>query len=160
MVLIAGVMLLSCGKKEREEATPAPAESQISQEAHKDSTSAEKYYFGIDRDFLGSLKQGDTFEIATRNQEMIYKLNVRRVQEAIPGITSISANVEDTNTGLATLLFRDGKLTGVLDIYKGGIKYRVQYDSSESTHFLQEILPEEMDALEGGTPLSPRKGMK
>jgi hypothetical protein len=120
-----------------------------------DTLSAEKYYFEMDLEFLSSLKRGDTFEITTTNREMALTLDVRRVQETIPGITTISANIGNKETGLATLLLRDNRLTGMVELYKENKKYRVQYDTAQNASYLQKILPEEMDVLEGAKPLSP-----
>ena len=86
---------------------------------------------------------------------MALTLDVRRVQETIPGITTISANIGNKETGLATLLLRDNRLTGMVELYKENKKYRVQYDTAQNASYLQKILPEEMDVLEGAKPLSP-----
>ncbi|MCH2449297.1 MAG: hypothetical protein MK198_04050 [Gracilimonas sp.] len=154
ITLVLVLSLFCCTKKEQGKEGNVTEEVHPTQSVVPDTLSAEKYYFETNLEFLSSLKRGDTFEITTTNREMALTLDVRRVQETIPGITTISANIGNKETGLATLLLRDGRLTGMVELYKENKKYRVQYDTTQNASYLQKILPEEMDVLEGAKPLS------
>ncbi len=155
VVLILVLSLFSCSKKEQKKEGSVEKEVPPTQSIQEDSLSAEKLYFEADMKALGLLKKGDTFEIKTKDGEKAMTLGVRRVQETIPGITSISANIENKETGLATLLLRDGRLSGMLELYQENTKYRVKYDTVQNAPYLQEMVPDELDVLEGGEPLKP-----
>lgn len=157
IALVSVLSLYSCAKKEQEKQGSVMKEAQPALSAPSDTVSAEKYYFETDIKAIGSLKRGDTFEITTRNGEMALTLDVRRVQQTIPGITSISANIGNKETGLATLLLRDGRLTGMAELYKENKNYRIQYNAAQNSSYIQEILPGEMDVLEGGEPPNSRE---
>jgi hypothetical protein len=152
VVVVGFLMLTSCGKQEKK----SPQTSEEPQEIQaEDSLSAKKEFVEVDMSTVSSIKKGESFEIKVQNEDQAFQLQVRRVQESIPGITSISANIGDRDTGLATLLLRNGKLSGILDLYKEGKSYKVGYDSTASAHYIQEILPEDRDELEGSAPLVP-----
>lgn len=102
---------------------------------------------------LTGLKQGDTFQITNTSLDTTYQLVVRRNQEVIPGSVGLSANMPDRETGFASLVIQGEKLTGSLRFYKQEKRYRIQYDSASSGYYLSEILPEDVDELEGSTPL-------
>ncbi|MCP9291269.1 hypothetical protein [Gracilimonas sediminicola] len=155
VALVSVLSLFSCSNKEQEKEASVMKEVKPNQSEPSDTVSAEKYYLEADIEALSVLKKGDTFEVKTKEGQMALTLDVRRVQETIPGITSISANIGNKEKGLATLLLRDGRLTGMLDLYQENKKYRVQYDTERNASYIQEILPGEMDVLEGGKPLNP-----
>ena len=153
-IILIGLVLLACGKTEQNE-TPAKPDSQSVQP--EDTTDNERLYVNLDVAAASALKQGDTLRIGMEGQDKVFNLQIRKLQESIPGITSISANIESRDTGLATLILRDGKLSGMLDLYSQNLKYRVQYDSTRQSHYLEELLPEDLDQMEGSAPLEPGK---
>jgi hypothetical protein len=104
---------------------------------------------------MDDLSSGDTLSIKQNESDSSYQLVIRRVQETIPGIMSISANVEDQDTGLATLIYRDGQLSGFMDMYKSNTRWQIEYDSLNSGYYLTKIDPDSIDELEGGEALSP-----
>jgi hypothetical protein len=160
-ILFVGLITLSaCGgeKKNAEEQEPIAEETEQMENQpvkNADSLSTDKETIDVDMSKVNSLKKGDSFIIQKADGSESFNLKVRRVQETIPGITSISANIEDQGTGLASLLLRDGKLTGLMDLYKARTRYRVGYDSVAGAHYVQEVLREEMDIKEGSAPLVP-----
>ena len=148
-LLIIGLMI-SCGKTPEQKGAKVSENQPVQSEG---SVATDKYFFEADSAALSALKQGDTYVISVPEQEKAFDLKVQRVQETIPGITSISANIVDRETGLATLMWRDGRLSGTLDLYKENLKYTVQFDTSRKAHFIRELKAEETKELEGGEPL-------
>lgn len=159
-VLVAGmVTMIGCGEERKSEEQPqALAENEQMENQpvkNSDSLSTEKEPIEVDMSVVNSIKKGGSFVIRKADGEEVFNLQVRRVQQTIPGITSISANIEDQGPGLASLLLRDGQLTGIMDLYKQKVRYRVGYDSVAGAHYVQEMLKEEMDVIQGSAPLVP-----
>jgi hypothetical protein len=115
----------------------------------------QKFNVSLDLSGISELSEGDTLSIMKNETDERYHLVIRRVQETFPGIMSISANVEDKDTGLATLIYRDGHLSGFMDMYKSNIRWEVNYDSVKNSYYLTEIDPEDIDEMEGGEALTP-----
>ncbi len=159
-VLVTGmVTMISCGEEKKSAEQPqALAENEQMENQpikNSDSLSTDKELIEVDMNVVNSIKKGGSFVIRKEEGGEEFNLQVRRVQQTIPGITSISANIEDQGTGLASLLLRDGQLTGIMDLYKQKVRYRVGYDSVAGAHYVQEMLKEEMDVLQGSEPLVP-----
>lgn len=140
-MILLSLTIISCGNSERDKAPESVAE-------------IEKEIVEIDMDSVSSVKQGETFTIKKANGEREFKLLVNRAHEAIAGIISISAYVEDRETGLAALVLRDGKLAGNIELYKEKLRFRVGYDTTTNQHYIQE---QEFvnNELPGSEPLDP-----
>lgn len=114
-----------------------------------------KIYVSTDLPEMSELSEGDTLKITVDETDEMYQLIVRKVQENIPGIQSISADIGNRESGLATLIFRDGRLSGFMDIYKSNKRWQIEYDDEKNAYYLNVIMPEDRDELEGGEPLTP-----
>lgn len=130
-------------------------EKRTSENNQLTETESTRLYVNPSLPDMSNLVQGDTLSIEVKDSEEIYWLKVRRVQETIPGIMSISAFVEDQQTGQATLIYRDGRLSGFMDMYKTNVRLQLEYDEDTKAYYLNEIDPDEIDELEGGEPLTP-----
>lgn len=141
-VLIIAVVIfqIGCAEKKAPETETVPAAEQ---------------YISLDISAFSDLSQGDTLSVRVDDSEVSYQLIVRRIQENIPGVVSISANVGDVETGSANLIFREGRLSGFMDIYEDGKRWQVEYNAEKDAYYLKEIKPEDRDELEGGEPLTP-----
>ncbi|MGN8225453.1 hypothetical protein [Gracilimonas sp. BCB1] len=150
------VMAISCGKAEQNKGSEV--ESNQVQAINEDSSATEKMYIEMDIEGIPSLKRGDSLEISvTGNEGENMNLQIRRVQEMMPGITSVSAFVGSSETGQATLTVKGQKVTGIIDLFDQKKKYTFAYDSAASSYYLQPINPEDMDVLPGSKPLSPNE---
>lgn len=158
-VLFLAVAFASCGQ-ENKETVPDGEESGAEQAPVEDTQpqlSQEQEYIEVNIDTLRSLKQGDQISMENTRRSETYNLVIRRVQETMPGLISISANIEDRDNGLATLILRDNdRLSGMLQFYKENQRFQIAYDSAAVQHYLTEVNPEEIDELEGGKPLEPK----
>lgn len=160
LIVIGAIVVVSCTeeKKSADQTEPVAKEMESMEKEptqNVDSLSTVKESIEVDMSVVSSAKKGDSFTITKADGSRVFNLEVRRSQETIPGITSISANIEDRGTGLASLLLRDGKLSGLMDLYKERTRYRVGYDLVKGAHYVQEMPKEEMDVIQGSEPLSP-----
>lgn len=105
---------------------------------------------------LQEAKRGDRIILQINDQEKSYELVVQRVQEQVPGIKNISAHIVNKETGLATLNLRDGRLSGILDIYKEDLRYRIGYDSSQDQYFVLETKVQSLEEKAGDDPMTPK----
>ncbi|MEX0846012.1 MAG: hypothetical protein WD022_12065 [Balneolaceae bacterium] len=158
LILIAGLFVFSnsCGNENQKAQKTSTNDMENSEVYDEAADSSSMYYIEIDLSKLEELSQGDKINLSLIDQDKSYTLVVRRAQETMPGILSISANIEDRETGLASLNFREGRLTGMLDFYKENTRYRVSYDPKKNMHFILEVLPSERDEKEGGDPMTPK----
>lgn len=140
LIIIIAISLMGCGEKKTPETEPVSESEQ---------------YISLDTSNFSDLSRGDTLSIKVDDSEVKYQLVVRRVEEAIPGIMSISANVGDVETGAANLIFREGRLSGFMDIYEPNERWQIEYNDEKDAYYLKEIKPEDRDELEGGVPLTP-----
>ncbi len=118
-----------------------------------------KIYVSTKLNGITEVAAGDTLRIDVNETDEMYQLIIRRIQENIPGIKSISAVIGDQETGLATLIYRDGRLSGFMDMYVTNKRWQIEYDEENNSYYLNEIKPEDRDELEGGEPLTPPNGM-
>lgn len=117
----------------------------------------ERVFIELDIAELASSKTGDEISISLADGSS-YSLLIQRKEEVMPGITNISAFVNDRETGQAVLVFRDDKLAGSVNMYSEGKSYKLGYDEESEQHFLVLVDPTKKDALPGGEPLEvPRK---
>lgn len=145
--IVVLVFVLACSKSEtpeKENSTPAP----IVQDE-----SVAKIFVDIESDQLTSPKNGDAISVRVEDGSM-YTLYITRIEETIPGIISISANVENKEVGQAMLILRDGKLAGSVNMYSDGTSYNIAYDNEVQRHFITLVNPENRDVLPGGEPLT------
>lgn len=139
------VLLSGCGNSEEESSNVAP----------KPEKSVQKVPVSLNLSKIAQLSEGDTLTIMSNDTDERFDLVIRRTQETIPGIMSISANVNNQQTGLATLIYREGQLSGFMDMYESKIRWQVNFDSTDNGYYLTEIDPEDIDEMEGGEALSP-----
>lgn len=161
MVLFA--LIVSCGQDDKADKLKEKESGRSQAAGQSPQISKEKEYVDLGKSIstLNELRQGDVFEITNTRRNETHKLVIRRVQETLPGLLSISANIETKDTGLATLILRDKeRLLGTLHFYKENTRFRIAFDSAASRHYLTELSPEELDELEGGSPLDPSKDQK
>ncbi|WP_157939414.1 hypothetical protein [Gracilimonas amylolytica] len=118
-----------------------------------------KIYVSTKLNGITEIAAGDTLRIDVNETDEMYQLIIRRIQENIPGIKSISAVIGDQETGLATLIYRDGRLSGFMDMYVTNKRWQIEYDEENNSYYLNEIKPEDRDELEGGEPLTPPNEM-
>lgn len=146
-IVLGCLFMASCTKTEQGKLSEAPGEPS--------EKTFEKIYLTLDVGQVSSLESGDEYILRTEDEQREFVLQVQRVQETMPGIITIAANVEDRDTGLASLVIKNNRITGSLDLYKENIRYKVRFDSTSNSHYIQEMTPEEREQREGGTPLLP-----
>lgn len=116
-----------------------------------------RIYFEIDAEDFESIESGDEIRMDLMESGS-YTIKIRRVEETMPGIVSISAFLNDEKTGQATLIFREGKLSGQVTINEEGKMYTLGFDEEEDLHFLFPVDPENRDVLRGDEPKEVPRG--
>lgn len=139
--------MASCTKTEQEKSSETPGE--------QSEENFEKIYLTLDVEQISSLESGDEYIFSTEDEQREFELRIRRIQESMPGIITIAADIEDRDTGLASLVIKDNRIIGSLDLYEENIRYKVRFDSTSNSHYIQEMTPEEREQREGGTPSLP-----
>lgn len=163
-MLGVSITLAACGnessKSESEQETltqsdeaAESAETEVQDEIRDESTRSD---IEIDLSQLNEAKSGDQVELLVPGEEKSYVLIIQRVQEQVPGIKSISAHIDNKETGLATLSLRDGRLSGIIDVFKEGLRYRIGYDSSEDQYFILETEVKSREEKIGEDPMTPK----
>ncbi len=143
-------LALGCGASEEKKKSISDASNSSSM-----NDTAKKTPIIFEPGNIAELKKGDQFTISSTDTSIAFNLEVRRLQETVPGIISISAFVEEMKTGQAVLILRDEKISGQIDLFKQNIKYLVAYDSADGTHYIQEVNSDSLDEIEGSQPLVP-----
>ncbi len=146
--IVVVIFAFACTKSEvpeKENSSPAPdvQEEMIA-----------KIFVDIEADQLASPKKGDAISVMVEDGSM-YTLYITRIEETMPGIISFSADVENKEVGQATLILRDGKLAGSINMYSDGTSYNVAYDNEVQRHFITLVNPENRDVLPGSEPIRP-----
>ncbi len=136
---------LACTKAEKK------SEEKTQEEQPELTEEPTKTYLEIDVIELESIEAGDEIRLELIESEM-YTLIIQRAEETMQGIVSISAIVNNEETGQANLIFREGKLSGQMTMHTKGIMYNLGFDENEQLHFISPIDPEERDILPGGEP--------
>ena len=152
---LTSFLVFSCGKSGQE--NEPKTEASQTEALKQDTAKAERLYINFDIETLASVKKGDSFEIEVAEKDEPLNLQIRRAQETIGGITSISANIGNGDKGQATLVLRDKKLSGIVDFFDEKKKYSLQYDSTRNSYYMLQMLPENMDVLPGSAPLTPNR---
>ncbi|GAB5410380.1 MAG: hypothetical protein BalsKO_27450 [Balneolaceae bacterium] len=116
-----------------------------------------KVYLKLDVEKLSSLKSGDEL-VFTLESGSMHTLKIQGMEETMPGIMAISSYIDDLETGQATLILRDGKLAGSVNMYSEGVSYKVGFDEGSGSHYLVPINPDERDVLQGGEPKTVPSG--
>lgn len=147
ILLITAVLTLSaaCTKSEatdEKKSTEAPQIAEVTS----------KIFVSIDMEEFTEAKKGDEISVSIQDGS-VYTLRINRMEETMPGIVSISADIENKETGQAILILRDGKLTGSINMYGDGVSYKLDYDTEAKQHFITLIDPATKDVLKGGEPL-------
>ena len=146
-------VITTCGSPEKEKKVKSTANADITNQ----QLMAAHIYVEITPANLTNIKKGDDLMVVSEDSAKTFTLNVRRVSEAISGITSISTYVDNSETGQAALILRDGMLSGQIDLFDQDIRYRVGYDTTRQAHYLQRVNKDSLDVMEGGEPLVPKR---
>lgn len=101
---------------------------------------------------ITNLQRDDQFQIHLDSNLSVTAV-VRRNEEQVSGIQSLSANLQEPHTGNVTVTIRDGKMTGFMDVLSENRLFHIQYDERNSMHFLAEIDRNKLDIQEGSEPL-------
>ncbi|MAO66544.1 MAG: hypothetical protein CL666_16255 [Balneola sp.] len=151
-IIIASIFLtaVACGSSEKEN-EPEKVASDITEQ----KLTADHIYIEVSPSDLGSVKKGDEINLAAEDTSMSFTLTIRRVSEAVKGIKSISAYVDDSETGQAALIFRGGRLSGQIDIFDQDLRYSVAFDTAQGAYYLQQVNKDSLDVLQGSKPLTP-----
>ncbi|MEQ9308023.1 MAG: hypothetical protein RLN90_01110 [Balneolaceae bacterium] len=125
---------------------------------NKASTSAEnvlsesKKIIEVDRLQLVEINEGDTIDI-NLNGEIWNQLKVTLVESSMPRIIGVSADIVDGETGHASFILRDGKMSGTITLYTQGETYNLRYDEAVAKHYIELVNREQKNVLLGGEPL-------
>lgn len=142
-ILITGT--LACAKADK-------ASNESASYSQEESTQTQpRISLELDVEELTSSGPGDELSV-TLADGSVYSLQIRQMEETMPGIVAISAYVNDQETGQATLILRDGKLAGSVNMYSDGMSYELGFDEDSGSHYIIPVNPEERDVLPGGTP--------
>lgn len=150
--VFVGIMVIAisaCGGSEKKE------KAEISNPKSVDPVEKARMYFKANMSKMSDLSKNDTLTFNLSNSDEKFQLMIRKIEETMPGILSISADVENKGTGLAFLLYRDGGISGFIDMYGSNQRFQIMYDQEPDAYYLNEIKPEDRDELEGGIPLTP-----
>lgn len=148
-VLFLVVISFACSSETKTKTEAAP-ESKVEEQ------SSSKTMINLDISELAKANQGDAIEVTLQDGSS-YSMIIQRKEETMPGIVSISAIINNKETGLATLILRDNKLAGNVAMYEVGLSYSVSYDEESQQHYIIEVDPNEKDVLPGGDPLKAPK---
>ena len=135
----------ACAKAEK---TPGESESSTQQETVQATS---QILVELDMEKLSASESGDELSFSLSDGS-VYTLKIQQMEETMPGIFAISAFVDDRETGQATLILRNGKLAGSVNMYSDGMRYELGFDEDSDSHYLLPINPDERDVLPGGTP--------
>ncbi|MDR9414788.1 MAG: hypothetical protein RI564_00800 [Gracilimonas sp.] len=151
---IAIAVVSGCGSPETKEESKASS-TDITQQKLK----AERTFVQLAGDDLENLSQGSSFTLTSEetNSPINLSFQVTRKQETMPGITSITAQTINEANGQAALLIRGGKLSGRIDLFSANKRYRLAYDTTRESHFLEIVIPDSLDELEGSSPMTPKR---
>lgn len=152
MISVSLGVMVACGSSEKEE-QPQTEHADITDQKLR----AEHIYVEVSPSDLSTIKKGDDLLIASDDSATSFTLNIRRVSESIPGIQSITAYVDNSETGQAALVLRDGTLSGQINLFTQKIRYQVGFDSTQNAHYVQQVHQDSLDVLEGGKPLVPKQ---
>ncbi|MDR9417615.1 hypothetical protein [Gracilimonas sp.] len=144
-------LITSCGNKKENE-----TENQTSETTSENVAESNLIYTDLTLERVQGLNKGDTLTVSLTDGDEVYRLAVRDNKETLPGIQSIRADVEDKETGAASIFIRDGKLSGSMQLYGQDLYYTIKYDSVQASYYLMEIPEGEREELPGSAPLVPK----
>lgn len=148
-IMIVGFFtIIACGEDEKKEETTQ------SSEIVDIKTDSNFTYFDLDVESLKKIKSGQEHTMRV-SDEKEYRLIVRQAKQNIPGVYAISANIENKETGLASIIIQNDRATGSIDLYKTNQSYHIKYDSLEASHYLVEIEREVRESRNGGLMEEP-----
>ncbi|SMO63871.1 hypothetical protein [Gracilimonas mengyeensis] len=149
------IVAIGCGPSDNKTSEKPNADSAPIEAPSQPTLTQQKEYIktNVPISSLNELSQGDSMNITNTIRNETYTLKIRSVRNTLPTVVSITANIEDRETGLATLSIKDNQLFGMLEFYKENLRYQVAYDSAAGQAYLVERPFENEDELEGGTPL-------
>ena len=153
--LILAILLLTAGLACTKAEKP-PQQEQTAEDSEK-TTVYSKIFIELDMDVVTSSKAGDEIPVSLMDGST-YSLLIQRKEEVMPGISNISAFVNNSETGQAVLILRDGKLAGSVTMFSDGVNYELGFDEESERHYIQQVDKSKKDILPGGEPLeAPRK---
>lgn len=144
VIVLLVIGIFACTKAEK-----SSDESKLSVPEKKVQT-PQQIFLELDMEELSTSEVGDELPITLRDGS-VYLLKIRQMEETMPGIITVSGYINDQETGQATLILRDGKLAGSVNMYSDGINYELGFDEEYNSHYLVPINPDERDVLPGGT---------
>lgn len=147
--ILVTLMGISCSAKQNQNTPPE------NEAAAPVVTTPEKIFMKVELEDFERVKAGEVLKMDLTGSDSVFKFTVRKVQEPISGVTTISGYVTDMNSGMVSLVFSKGRLAGSIYLYSEEKEFSVGYDSLQASYYLQEIPPEMKDRLEGGEPLIP-----
>lgn len=150
LALVVFVLVLACTKSDKKA-------QENTGEVISIPEVASKIYLDIDSEELTGAAKGGEISVSLQDGSN-YTLIINRIEETMPGIVSISADVENKETGQAVLILRDGKLTGSVNMYGLGMNYKLSYDEENARHYIIQIDPENRDVLQGGESIKAPNG--
>lgn len=80
---------------------------------------------------------------------------VDRVTSSVLGATSVRGRVVGTDYGYVLISSTDGQSMGSIDVPDRGLRYAIQYDSADRTHYLLDLTGAELDEIMPGPPVLP-----
>lgn len=100
---------------------------------------------------LSELSSGDTFTLSLAD-ELKVEASIVRSGEQVPGVRSITAEVQDPHRGFISLTAQDDRLTGNIDLLSVNRLFHLRYDRLNEMHYLAEIDRDKMDIMPGSPP--------
>lgn len=143
---------MGCSQKEQ----PETQEEPIKEFIESDEVNKASLFVEVDIQALSKSNQGDSFLI-TLSDGTEYTLQINRIEETMPGVISIAANVNDGETGQSNLILQNEKLNGRIQMFKEGMTYQLGFEDHTNKHFIAPLDPEEKDVLQGSEPLEVPK---
>ncbi|MEX0608739.1 MAG: hypothetical protein WD016_10320 [Balneolaceae bacterium] len=151
LTIVIAFCFSACGGSEKKPSIVPIQNEELIEKHLGDSLS----YLDVEASQLSELEQGDEFELKTETGEA-YPLIIRRVDEPMPGFKTVTANIEDRETGLATFVIEDNRITGSLNLYKENRQFNILLHDLTGKYYLKEVDETEQDVLEGSEPLNPK----
>lgn len=148
--MLASVGCISCANGEKEKAEVPEEVVEV-----ENAVITKKQPVDLNVSAISMIKEGEQFDIYIPEEDRSLTLRIRKILKPITGITTLSAFIEDMNTGQANLVLSNGRVSGRLQLYQESKEYTVGYDTTSASHYIQEVTPEMKDRLEGSAPLIP-----
>lgn len=144
---ILAVLMLACSKAE------TAKKQEVANHAEEKVVEPPKIYLEIDIEQLSEAKKGSVIPCILEDGTK-YELKIARMEETMPGIISISGDIDNKETGQALFILRDGKLAGIVNMFKDEVSYKLAFDEDSERHYLSLINPENRDVLPGSEPVN------